>query len=116
MLFGGEAIGINVSQGTIQKLTGNVYDVENLTTRFKNEKFANIVVTVDLLTTGIDVPQICNFVFLLRVRSRILFDQMLGRATRLCTEIDKQFFKIYYAVRIYEVLEDFTQMKTVSTL
>lgn len=109
-----EAIGIDVPQGAIQKLTGNVYDVENLTARFKNEKFPNIVVTVDLLTTGIDVPQICNLVFLRRVRSRILFEQMLGRATRLCPEIDKQFFKIYDAVRVYEALEDFTQMKTVS--
>lgn len=109
-----EAIGIEVQQGAIQKLTGGVYDVENLTKRFKNEKFPNIVVTVDLLTTGIDVPQICNLVFMRRVRSRILFEQMIGRATRLCPEIDKQFFKIYDAVRVYEALEDFTQMKTVS--
>ncbi|MCG9792796.1 type I restriction-modification system endonuclease [Flavobacterium algicola] len=107
-------IGIDIPQGAIQKLTGNVYDVENLTKRFKNEKFPNIVVTVDLLTTGIDVPQITNLVFLRRVRSRILFEQMLGRATRLCPEINKQFFKIYDAVRVYEALEDFTQMKTVS--
>jgi type I restriction enzyme R subunit len=39
---------------------------------------------VDLLTTGVDVPEICNLVFLRQVSSRILFDQMLGRATRLC--------------------------------
>ncbi len=109
-----EAIGIEVPQDAIQKLTGNVYDVENLTKRFKNEKFPNIVVTVDLLTTGIDVPQICNLVFIRRVRSRILFEQMVGRATRLCPDIDKQFFKIYDAVRVYEALEDYTQMKTVS--
>lgn len=107
-------IGIDVPQGAIQKLTGNVYDVENLTKRFKNEKYPNIVVTVDLLTTGIDVPKISNLVFLRRVRSRILFEQMLGRATRLCPEIDKQFFKIFDAVRVYEALEPFTQMKTVS--
>lgn len=107
-------LGIEVAQEAIQKITGNVYDVENLTKRFKNEKFPNIVVTVDLLTTGIDIPQITNLVFLRRVRSRILFEQMLGRATRLCPEINKQFFKIYDAVRVYEALEDFTQMKTVS--
>ncbi|MFB3386653.1 type I restriction-modification system endonuclease [Flavobacterium sp. LAR06] len=109
-----EAIGVEVPQDSIQKLTGKVYEVENLTKRFKNEKFPNIVVTVDLLTTGIDVPQIVNLVFIRRVRSRILFEQMLGRATRLCPEIDKQFFKIYDAVRVYEALEDYTQMKTVS--
>ena len=38
---------------------------------------------MDLLTTGIDVPEITNLVFLRRVKSRILFEQMLGRATRL---------------------------------
>jgi type I restriction enzyme R subunit len=47
-----------------------------------------VAVTVDLLTTGVDVPEICNLVFLRRVNSRILFDQMLGRATRLCQGID----------------------------
>jgi type I restriction enzyme R subunit len=109
-----EAIGYEVPQGAIQKITGNVYENENLTKRFKNEKFPNIVVTVDLLTTGIDVPQITNLVFLRRVRSRILFEQMVGRATRLCPEIDKQFFRIYDAVKVYEALEPYTQMKTVS--
>lgn len=109
-----EAIGVDVPQDAIQKITGNVYDVENLTKRFKNEKFPNIVVTVDLLTTGIDVPKITNLVFIRRVRSRILFEQMIGRATRLCPEIDKQFFRIYDAVRVYEALEDYTQMQTVS--
>lgn len=109
-----EAIGYDVPQGAIQKITGKVYENDNLTKRFKNEKFPNIVVTVDLLTTGIDVPQITNLVFLRRVRSRILFEQMLGRATRLCPEINKQFFRIYDAVKVYEALEDFIQMKTVS--
>ena len=37
-----------------------------------------IAVTVDLLTTGIDVPKIANLVFLRRVNSRILYEQMLG--------------------------------------
>jgi type I restriction enzyme R subunit len=58
-----EAIGYDVPQGAIQKITGKVYENEDLTKRFKNEKFPNIVVTVDLLTTGIDVPQITNLVF-----------------------------------------------------
>lgn len=46
--------------------------------RFKNERLPNVVVTVDLLTTGIDVPPITNLVFLRRIQSRILYDQMLG--------------------------------------
>ncbi|MCX2837879.1 type I restriction-modification system endonuclease [Salinimicrobium sp. MT39] len=108
------AIGVDVPNDAIAKITGDVYDPENLTKRFKNEKFPNIGVTVDLLTTGIDVPQITNLVFIRRVRSRILFEQMMGRATRLCPDIDKQFFRIFDAVRVYEALEDYTQMKTVS--
>jgi len=107
-------IGLDLIDGTIEKITGNRYDPMDLTKRFKNEKFPSIAVTVDLLTTGIDVPQICNIVFMRRVRSRILFEQMLGRATRLCDDIGKEYFRIYDAVRVYEALEDYTQMKTVS--
>jgi type I restriction enzyme, R subunit len=68
---------------------------------------------VDLLTTGVDVPEICNLVFLRRVNSRILFDQMLGRATRLCDEIGKETFRIFDAVRLYEALGGLTQMQPV---
>ena len=97
----------------IAKITGKSYNPQELVRRFKNEKYPNIVVTVDLLTTGIDVPAICNLVFLRRIRSRILFEQMLGRATRLCPEIKKEVFNVFDAVRIYEALEDYTQMKPV---
>jgi type I restriction enzyme R subunit len=106
-------IGIYVPDDAIQKITGGSYDPQDLLKRFKNEKFPNIAVTVDLLTTGIDVPAICNLVFLRRVKSRILYEQMLGRATRRCDDITKETFKIFDAVRIYEVLEDYTQMKPV---
>lgn len=107
-------LGSDLQDGTIEKITGNRYDPEDLTKRFKNEKFPSIAVTVDLLTTGIDVPQITNLVFIRRVKSRILFEQMVGRATRLCDDIGKEFFRIYDAVRVYEALEDYTQMKPVS--
>ena len=108
------AIGVEVPDSAIKKITGKAYGPENLLKRFKNEKFPNIAVTVDLLTTGIDVPAITNLVFVRRVRSRILFEQMLGRATRPCNEINKEFFRIYDAVRVYEALEDYTQMKSVT--
>jgi type I restriction enzyme, R subunit len=106
-------IGIEPGDNAIQKITGKSYDPLELIKLFKNEKFPNIAVTVDLLTTGIDVPAICNLVFMRRVKSRILFEQMLGRATRLCEEIEKESFRIFDAVRIYEALEDFTNMKPV---
>lgn len=109
-----KAIGLPVEQGTIEKITGKSYNPQELTTQFKNEKFPTIAVTVDLLTTGIDVPKITNLVFLRRVRSRILYEQMVGRATRKCDEINKEVFKIYDAVRLYEALEDFIQIRPVS--
>ena len=71
------------------------------------------MVTVDLLTTGIDVPEITKLVFLRRVKSRILFEQMLGRATRLCPAIKKDHFDIYDAVQIYDAIA--SNMKPVTS-
>ena len=109
-----EKIGIHVHQDAIKKITGNIKNPAGETKNFKNEKYPNIVVTVDLLTTGIDVPAICSLVFLRAVRSRILYEQMIGRATRLCDEIGKESFKIYDAVHLYEAMSDKTQMISVS--
>ena len=108
-----EKINIEVCDDAIQKITGKSYKPEELVKKFKNEQYPNIAVTVDLLTTGVDVPSICNLVFLRRIKSRILYEQMLGRATRRCDEIGKEIFRIFDAVRIYEALEDYTQMKPV---
>ncbi|GAB3552256.1 type I restriction-modification system endonuclease [Spirosoma fluminis] len=107
------AIGVNVADDAIQKITGKSYNPQEQLNRYKNELFPTIAVTVDLLTTGIDVPPISNIVFLRRVKSRILYEQMLGRATRRCDEIGKETFRIYDAVRLYEALEEYTQMKPV---
>jgi type I restriction enzyme R subunit len=82
-------------------------------TRFNKERLPNIVVTVDLLTTGIDIPSICNLVFVRKVKSRILYEQMKGRATRLCPEVGKNSFKIYDAVDLYATLESVDTMKPV---
>lgn len=101
----------------ITKITGSIGDskiVKEAIRKFRYEKFPSIVVTVDLLTTGIDVPVIDKLVFIRRVRSRILFEQMLGRATRLCPEINKTHFEIYDAVGIYDCLAPFTNMQPVA--
>jgi type I restriction enzyme R subunit len=103
----------SVSDGVVQKITGSIDRPMEAIRRFKNEAHPNIVVTVDLLTTGIDVPTITNLVFLRRVRSRILYEQMLGRATRLCDEIGKTVFRIYDAVDLYAALEPVSSMKPV---
>ena len=80
------------------KITGAADKPLQLIRRFKNERNPNVAVTVELLTTGIDVQEICNLVFRRWVNSHILFDQMLGRATRLCDEIGKDTFRIFDAV------------------
>lgn len=103
-----------VDDDSILKITGSIKDPDLAIKRFKNEKYPKVVVTVDLLSTGIDVPKIDKIVFLRRVKSRILYEQMLGRATRLCDEINKNHFEIFDCVRLYEAIEDVTNMKPVA--
>ena len=107
-----------VDNDAIMKITGSVgggnkKKIQEAIKRFKNERFPSIVVTVDLLTTGIDVPEITTLVFMRRIKSRILFEQMMGRATRLCPEIHKTHFEIYDPVGVYDSLEDVNTMKPV---
>ncbi|HET7616770.1 MAG TPA: type I restriction-modification system endonuclease, partial [Bacillales bacterium] len=102
-----------VDDRLVMKITGSLKDPLGAIQHFKNERLPKIVVTVDLLTTGIDVPAISNLVFLRRVRSRILYEQMLGRATRRCDEIGKDHFNIFDAVGLYESLKPYTSMKPV---
>ena len=104
-----------VEDDTVQKITGNTDKPLSKIRSYKNDRLPNIAVTVDLLTTGVDVPKICNLVFLRRVNSRILFEQMLGRATRTCPEIGKGPFRIYDAVDIYKQLEKINTKKPVVT-
>lgn len=107
-----------VDNDAVMKITGSVAGgnkkkISEAIKRFKNEAYPKIVVTVDLLTTGIDVPEIVNLVFMRRIKSRILFEQMLGRATRRCPAIGKTNFEIYDPVGVYESLQDVSNMKPV---
>lgn len=108
-----EAKGIDIDDDAILKITGNADKPLQLIRRYRNESNPVIAVTVDLLTTGIDVPTISNLVFLRRVNSRILYEQMLGRATRRCDEIGKEVFRIFDAVDLYANLEAVNSMKPV---
>lgn len=76
-----------IDNDVVKKITGSIEGgnkkkILEAIRQFKNEVYPKVVVTVDLLTTGIDVPEIVNLVFMRRIKSRILFEQMLGRATR----------------------------------
>lgn len=107
-----------VDNSAIMKITGKAgggdpKKIQEAIKRFKNEDYPSIVVTVDLLTTGIDVPEINTLVFMRRIKSRILFEQMLGRATRLCPKIKKTHFEIHDPVGVYDSLEDVNTMKPV---
>lgn len=73
-------------------------------------KLPQVAVSVDMLDTGIDVPQIVNLVFFKPVRSKIKFWQMIGRGTRLCENIfgegrDKKEFYIFDFYRNFEYFE-----------
>lgn len=102
-----------VGDDTVVKITGASDKPLSLIKHYKNENNPTIAVTVDLLTTGIDVPAISNLVFLRRVNSRILYEQMLGRATRRCDDIGKDVFRIFDAVNLYKTLEPVNSMKPV---
>ena len=63
-------------------------------------KNPQIAVSVDMLDTGIDVPEVLNLVFFKKVRSKTKFWQMIGRGTRLCPDLlgvgmDKEKFLIF---------------------
>lgn len=106
-----EAYGEEYNEAAVRKITGASDKVAQLIKNYKNERYPSIAITVDLLTTGIDVPKICHLVFMRRVRSRILYEQMIGRATRRCDEIGKTVFKIYDPVDIYAALQDVSTMR-----
>jgi type I restriction enzyme R subunit len=74
----------NQGDDFVQKITGNP-NVDRPLQRireFRNRPKPKIVVTVDMLSTGVDIPALEFIVFLRPVKSRILWEQMLGRGTR----------------------------------
>lgn len=73
----------------VQKITGTTTDRPLQRIReFRNRPDPKIVVSVDMLTTGVDIPALEFIVFLRPVKSRILWEQMLGRGTRKCKDLD----------------------------
>ena len=87
----------NRGDAFVQKITGSKSVDRPLQKirEFRNRPNPAIVVTVDMLSTGVDVPWLENIVFLRPVKSRILFEQMMGRGTRRCQEIHKTHFTVF---------------------
>ncbi len=73
---------------TARVITGDDPFAQNLITQFSQpDNPLDIAISVDMLDTGIDVPEVGNLVFFKPIRSRIKWSQMLGRGTRLCPNL-----------------------------
>ena len=80
----------------VAKITGRVDRPLQRIREFRNRPNPGIVVSVDLLSTGVDIPDLEFIVFLRPVKSRILFEQMLGRGTRKGEKFpDKSHFTVF---------------------
>jgi type I restriction enzyme R subunit len=97
----------------VAKITGNPNVDRPLQKirEFRNRPNPKIVVTVDMLSTGVDIPALEYVVFLRPVKSRILWVQMLGRGTRLCPEINKDHFTVFdcFGGSLIEYFKDATE-------
>lgn len=84
-----------------RKIDFSVKYAQSLIDEFSlKDKYPQIAVSVDMLDTGIDVPEVVNLVFFKLVRSKTKFWQMIGRGTRLCENLfgpdeDKKEFVIF---------------------
>jgi type I restriction enzyme R subunit len=86
----------------------------------KKAKDPHIAISVDMLDTGIDVPEIVNLVFFKQVRSKTKFWQMIGRGTRLCEDLfgpgqHKEFFRIFDYCQNLEFFGANPELKEAST-
>ncbi|WP_151481864.1 DEAD/DEAH box helicase family protein [Streptomyces albicerus] len=96
-------------QGTFAQVITHRQDyAEDLIDKFsQKEKAPHIAISVDMLDTGIDVPEVVNLVFFKLVRSQSKFWQMVGRGTRLCADLhgpgrDKDSFRVFDLCRNVE--------------
>ncbi|EKP58437.1 DEAD/DEAH box helicase family protein [Acinetobacter baumannii] len=85
-------------------ITHSTTYAQDLIDQFSDKKSTTpqIAISVDMLDTGIDVPEVVNLVFFKAVRSKVKFMQMIGRGTRLCEDLfapdehKKEFFIFDY--------------------
>src|SRR5207302_8681051 len=87
--------------------TSTLFPYTTLFRSYNPSKPPHIAISVDMLDTGIDIPELVNLVFFKPVRSKTKFWQMIGRGTRLCpnlfgdrksTRLNSSHVKISYAV------------------
>ncbi|MEK6982499.1 MAG: DEAD/DEAH box helicase family protein [Candidatus Micrarchaeota archaeon] len=68
--------------GLVEIIDYQMERAEKLIDQFTKENFPRIAISVDMLDTGVDIPEVCNLVFAKPVLSKIKFWQMIGRGTR----------------------------------
>ena len=83
-----------------QRIACDISYADDLVVKFGEHPDFRIAVSVDMLDTGVDIPEILNLVFFKPVKSKIKFIQMIGRGTRLCKDLfgrgkDKENFTIF---------------------
>ena len=94
----------------IKQIDYSINYVDTLIDAFSTkDKMPQIAVSVDMLDTGIDIPEILNFVFFKKVRSYAKFWQMIGRGARLCKDLlgvgqDKEGFLIFDFCNNYHLI------------
>ena len=108
-----------------QAVCHDIKFVDDVIDNFKDKVlYPQIAVSVDMLDTGIDVPEILNLVFFKKIRSKAKFWQMIGRGTRLCKDlfgpgIDKERFMIFDCYKNFEFFEvnvDGKEIKTIKSI
>lgn len=96
---------LGLGNDKVKKITYRLgKDAQTEIKKFRNSRDENwIVVTVDMLSTGVDIPKIQNIIFDRAVQSRVLFEQMMGRGTRTCKEIAKTHFNVFDTMGLLKV-------------
>lgn len=87
----------NRGHGFCRKITGKSDRPLEYIRRFRNRPEPAVVVTVDMLSTGVDIPPLENIILIRPIGSRILFEQIIGRGTRLCKDLNptKDHFTVF---------------------
>ena len=92
---------------------------QSLIDNFSNkEKSPYLAISVDMLDTGIDIPEVVNLVFFKLVRSKTKFWQMVGRGTLLCPDLfePEQYKQFFYLFDYCQNLEFFSRGSQIRTL
>jgi len=97
---------LNELKGKEEYVSRIVAEDKDDMTKFRDKEMPMPVIatTVDLLSTGVDIPHIRNIVFMRTIASKVLFKQIMGRGSRLCE--GKGFFRIIDFTNASRLIDD----------